>query len=83
VNCSAHKPQILKGLPADQASNPIGCGGPIRTVYTIIEHTVPQRIDSFRCLTLLFASVRSVKTAPFSPTAWVSPVSTLELASDT
>ncbi len=44
----------------------VGCGGPIRTVYTIIEHTVPQRIDSFRCLTPLFASVRSVKTAPFS-----------------
>jgi hypothetical protein len=43
-----------------------GCGGPIRTVYTIIEHTVPQRIDSFPCLTLLFASVRSVKSAPFS-----------------
>jgi hypothetical protein len=83
VNCNAHKPQILKGLPADQASNPVGCGGPIRTVYTIIEHTVPQRIDSFPCLTLLFASVRSVKTAPFGDCLGKSSFNPRELASDT
>jgi hypothetical protein len=31
VNCNAHKPQILKGLPTLLVSNPIGCGGWIRT----------------------------------------------------
>jgi hypothetical protein len=25
-----------------------GCGGPIRTEYTIFEHTLPQRTDPFR-----------------------------------
>jgi hypothetical protein len=34
-----------------------GCGGPIRTEYTIIEHTVSQRIDSRSCLSLMFSSV--------------------------
>jgi hypothetical protein len=31
VICNAHKPQILKGLPAVLASNPVGCGGLQRT----------------------------------------------------
>jgi hypothetical protein len=35
-----------------------GCGGPIRTEYSIIEHTVPQRIDSLRGVSLMFASVK-------------------------
>ena len=32
-----------------------GCGGPIRTEYTIIEHPVPQRIDPLSCLNLMFS----------------------------
>jgi len=29
-----------------------GCGGPIRTECAIFEHTVPQRIDPFRRVSL-------------------------------
>ena len=32
------------------------CEGPIRTELTIIEHSVPQRIDSRGCLSPLFES---------------------------
>src|SRR5229473_5355688 len=29
-----------------------GCDGPIRTEYTILEHTVSQRTDAFHCVSL-------------------------------
>jgi hypothetical protein len=41
VNCTAHKPQILMGLPAILASNPVGCGGlqpSERTLNSLLLH---------------------------------------------
>jgi len=40
-----------------QAIEMIGCGGPICTEYTILEHTVPQRVDSYRRINPLNRSV--------------------------
>ena len=36
----------------DDVQSGFGCGGPIRTEYTIFDDTVPQRTDSFRRVSL-------------------------------
>ena len=35
-----------------------GCGGPIRTEYTISEHSVPQRIDRLNSLSVTFSRAK-------------------------
>src|SRR5260370_36254023 len=35
-----------------------GCGGPIRNEHTILEPTVPQRIDSGGCLKLMLSRTK-------------------------
>jgi hypothetical protein len=51
-----------------------GCWGPIRTEYTILEHTVPQRIDSWRCLSPLFAGTAEWGVAPSAVPSGLSAI---------
>ena len=54
--------QVVAGsLDAPERKENLGCGGPIRTEYAIIEHTIPQRVDSCRRITPLFCKQHEMK----------------------